>query len=190
MSVYPPPASESKSRHNTPPSPQAPKHGSGNLLFLILLTTAVLIGSYQLFLGKESKASPVVTDDEGNVTLSPERQAKLDKELEEIDNAEQYALVATVDGFYPCLTCPDASGTIYLYVGEVWKYGVTRVGEKRRYPNQNYGAPDLTYVTQFIGNYTECLKMEKTKIYSYPLLPEARKRDVILIRPPGNANDS
>lgn len=190
MFVSPPPASGRKSRHDTPPGPQAPKHGSGKSLFLILLTTAVLIGSYQLFLGKEGQASPIVEDDEGNVTLSPERQAKLDKELEEIDNAEQYALFATLNGYYPCFTCPDGSGRIYLYVGEVWKYGVTRVGEKRRYPNQNYGAPNVAYVTQFRGTYTECLKMEKTKIYSYPLLPEARKRDVILVRPPGNANDN
>lgn len=36
----------------------------------------------------------------------------------------------------------------------------------------------------------ECLKAEKTMIYSYPLLPETQARDIILIRPPGNKYDS
>jgi hypothetical protein len=32
--------------------------------------------------------------------------------------------------------------------------------------------------------------MEKIKIYTYSKLPEALKRDIILERPPGNANDN
>ena len=186
----PKPASSSTLEYDTSSDSKVPKPNPGRKLGFILLAIAMLMVSYHLFLGKEGQASPIVEDDEGNVVLSPERQAKLNKELEEIDNAEQYVLTATINGFYPCYTCPDGSGRIYLYEGEVWKYGVTRKGEKGRYPNQNYGAPDLTYIAQFEGTYAECLKMEKTKIYSYPLLPEARKRNVILIRPPGNANDS
>jgi len=44
---------------------------------------------------------------------------------------------------------------------------------------------NLTYI-----NSSECLKMEKLKIYNYPLLPEALKRKIKLFRPPGNANDN
>ncbi|MEO0728329.1 MAG: hypothetical protein AAFZ63_27530, partial [Bacteroidota bacterium] len=59
-----------------------------------------------------------------------------------------------------------------------------------RYPNQDYGAPDLLYLPQFVGTLTECLKQEKLKIYQYPLLPEAQLRKIVLARPPGNKYDS
>ena len=116
--------------------------------------------------------------------------SEIDRELEEIDNALQYALIADVSRDYPCFTCPDGSNTIFLYKGEVWRYGSTRKGEKGRYPSGNYGAPNLSFIVQFKGTYSECLKMEKTKIYNYPLLPEALKRKVKLFRPPGNVNDN
>lgn len=134
--------------------------------------------------------SPTVINEEGEEVLSPERQAKLDKELEEFDNAIQYALIATITGYYPCLTCPDGSPTIFLYENEVWKYGSTRKGEKGRYPTSNYGAPNLRFIEQFWGTETECRKREKLMIYTYPLLPEAKRRKIKLFRPPGNANDN
>lgn len=129
-------------------------------------------------------------DKDGNITLAPDRQAKLNKELEEIDNAEQYVLVAQRSGLYPCYSCTNGQKTIYLNVGEVWKYGVTRKGLQGRYPRENFGVPDLNYFQQFIGTYSECLKKEKIKIYNYPFLPEALARDILLIRPPGNKYDS
>jgi hypothetical protein len=67
-----------------------------------------------------------------NLSLSPERKAKLDRELEELDNAEQYVLRANRDGWYPCYSCPTKN-RIFLLKDEVWKYGVTRKGEKGRY---------------------------------------------------------
>lgn len=67
---------------------------------------------------------------------------------------------------------------------------MTRKGEKGRYPGGDYGAENVRYVEQYEGTYSECLKMEKIKIYNYPLLPEARKRELQLFRPPGNKNDS
>ncbi len=187
------PSSEFK-RQNPPLKPVAdsgePKKQSGTgfywLMFVLVIGGA--FGAYHLISG--SKKSPIVVHPDGSKTLAPHRQAKLDKELEEIDNAQQYVLLATTNGIYPCYTCPDGSGRIYLYKGEVWKYGVTRVGEKRRYPNQNYGASNVAFVIEFQGTYAECLKMEKTKIYSYPLLPEVGKRDFILAIPPGNKNDN
>ena len=129
-------------------------------------------------------------DKDGNITLSPDRQAKLDKELEEIDNAVQYALIASANGFYPCYSCTNGQKDIFLKTGEVWKYGVTRKGPNARYPKGNYGAPNLTYIEEFEGLLNECLKLEKIKIYNYPFSPEALARNIILIRPPGNKYDS
>jgi len=124
------------------------------------------------------------------ISNSPERKAKLDEELDEIDNAVQYALFAVIDGYYPCYSCVSGQKDIFLYKGSVWKYGVTRKEESERYPGGNYGASNLLFVPQFWGTYSECLKMEKTMIYNYPFLPETIARKTILIRPPGNRNDS
>jgi hypothetical protein len=170
--------------------PTGRKSNPKTYLVLLLLAIGVIFAGREIIAGDENNSSPTVVDDEGNIILSPERQAKLEKELHEIDNAAQYVISASVDGYYPCFTCPDGSPTIFLYEGEIWRYGVTRKGEKGRYPGGNYGAPELFYAEEFRGTYSECLKMEKIKIYNYPLLPEAQKRKIKLFRPPGNANDS
>jgi hypothetical protein len=162
-------------------------NGPNWLVLLILLLGVVAMG---IFMSKKELPPGLITTPDGEISLSPERQAKLDGELEEIDNAVQYALVVTVDGLYPCYSCTNGQKTIFLNFGEVWKYGVTRKGQEGRYPNGNYGAPNLLFVRQVIGTYSECLKAEKTMIYSYPLLPQTQARDFILIRPPGNKYDS
>ena len=102
---------------------------------------------------------------DGKPELAPERKAKLQKELDEVDEAEQYALYATEPGYYPCFTCYDGKTLIWLNELEIWKYGHTRKGDKNRYRN---GYPDkrLGYQTQFIGTLSECVKEEKRKIYS------------------------
>lgn len=162
-------------------------NGRNWLMLLLLFLGVMVIG----ILMTEKKLPPgLITTPDGDISLSPERQAKLDRELEEIDNAVQYALVVTVDGLYPCYSCTNGQKTIFLKFGEIYKYGVTRKGQEGRYPNGNYGAPNLLFVRQVIGTYSECLKAEKTMIYSYPLLPETQARDFILIRPPGNKYDS
>lgn len=129
-------------------------------------------------------------NEDGEEVLSPERQAKLDRELEEFDQSIQYALVTTIDAYYPCFSCPDGSPTIFLYENEIWKYGSTRKGEAGRYSSNNYGAPNLRFVGQFYGNEMECRKREKIMIYNYPLLPEAKKSELRLFRPPGNRIDN
>jgi len=174
----------------TPPNTGGGSPGPFILLLLLSLLAIGVVAGHKILAGKEKEKSPIIVDEDGNARLSPERQAKLDKELEEIDNAVQYALIATVDGYYPCYSCPDGSTTIFLYKGETWRYGVTRKGEKGRYPDGNFGTPHVVFVVQFTGTYSECLKEEKIKIYNYPLLPEALKRTVKLFRPPGNAIDS
>lgn len=163
-------------------------HHPLRILLLIVLIAGAFYSIYHLYSG--DPASPTVINEDGEEVLSPERQAKLDRELEEIDNAVQYALLADNDGYYPCYSCLDGKTTIFLYRGEVWKYGTSRISEQRRYPGKNYGAPNLSRIVQFEGTYGNCLKREKIMIYNYPLLKESRKRSFRLFRPPGNKYDS
>ena len=125
---------------------------------------------------------------DGKPELAPWRKAKLERELEEIENAEQYVLLADVDGWYECFNC-YGKPQIFLFEGEVWKYGMTTKGEKGRY---RAGLPfkNLVYLTEYEGPVSECMKREKIKIYNYALLPENLKRDKPLKRPPGNKQDN
>jgi hypothetical protein len=122
--------------------------------------------------------------------LAPERLEKLLNLFKKFDdNAEQYALVADIDGIYPCPSCPNG-GTIWLFRGEVWKYGVSVNGESGRYTVGFLRSNHLHYEMQFKGGLNECYKQEKIKIFTYPTLPENIKRgDKILFRPPGNITD-
>lgn len=154
------------------------------LFFLMLLLSTGIV-----YLSKErNNKEDFLEIRDGRPVLAPWREEKLLKELEEIDEAVQYALVATVAGTYPCYHCSDGQTTIRLETGHIWKYGATRKGEAGRYRGQ---FPDqrLFFVIQFSGTYSECLKAEKRKIYRYALLPENQARAVPLIRPPGNKND-
>jgi len=128
------------------------------------------------------------------IRLSIERAVKKAREIERIEshsfqyqNCVQYALVAAENGWFPCYSC-DTSDSIYLFQGEVWKYGKTCFGEQGRYKN---GLPfkNLKFQVEFEGNEKECLLSEKEKIYDYPNLPECLKRNIVLIRPAGNKID-
>ena len=129
----------------------------------------------------------LTADEEGNPVLSEERQRQLEKALQQLEEAEQYVLVAVINGSYPCYNCKDST-VIYLYKGEVWKYGTTTKGERGRYGNTlaNRG---LAYRIQYKGTLQACLQEEKRKIFTYALLPENLKRAFPLIRPPGNKVD-
>lgn len=171
------PAKKPEITYIEPESPKQPDWGK--LMFALLFFAAVIYAAFNM--------EDFVVENEGQLELSSKRKAKLEKELNEIDNAVQYALIAQQPGEYPCLNCGE-SNTIYLEIGEVWKYGTTRIGENKRYQSK---PPDerLQFVSQFFGNYAECLKMEKIKIYHYVLLPENQKRATPLVRPPGNPYD-
>ncbi len=130
---------------------------------------------------------PFLVEKDGKYDLSPERKAKLKRELDEIDEAVQYVIKAKKPGVYPCYHC-EGTFSIFLNKDEVWKYGTTRIGQGRRYGQD--GIPDgLTYQEEFIGDYGSCLKQEKIKIYFYAILPENTVREAPLIRPPGNKID-
>jgi hypothetical protein len=138
-------------------------------------------------------ASLAASDDflvwkDGLPTLAPWRKAKLERELAKIEQAEQYVLKADVAGYFPCFNCYDKPH-VYLNAGEIWKYGVTMNGEKGRYKS---GLPTerLVYLVEYEGPLNKCLKLEKTKIYNYALLPENTRRERPLMRPPGNKRDN
>ncbi len=124
---------------------------------------------------------------DGRPQLAPWRKAKLEKELEELENAEQYVLIAGKPDYYPCYNC-YGKNYLWLNAGEVWKYGVTRKGEKNRYKTGK-PSPNLLYLTEYEGAIGKCLALEKIKIYYYATLPENLKRKKPLMRPPGNKRD-
>jgi len=101
-----------------------------------------------------------------------------------MDNSEQYVLIARIAGNYLCYSC-ERQDSVYLNEGETWKIGVNRKGEKVRYPDGKKD-PRLQYFVQFKGDYGECLRQEKIKIYWYVSSPENIKRIRPLRRPPGN----
>jgi hypothetical protein len=119
--------------------------------------------------------------------LNPKEEKKLQKRLREIDDSEQYALIARVNGWYPCLHSGRTS--CYLLVGEVWKYGVTSKGKFGRYNSDFLLDNKVAYFIEFKGNFAECLKQEQIKLFTYPYLPEnlARPPADRLPRPPYNS---
>lgn len=73
-------------------------------------------------------------------------------------------------------------------IRSLWKYGVTNQGERQRYTTQFLRQPQLRYVVQFSGTYSQCLVEEKRKLFEYPILPEnlARPDSLKLVLTPGN----
>ena len=122
----------------------------------------------------------------GKPKLHPKEEEKLRRRLLEIDDSEQYALLAETDGWYPCLH--SGRSIFYLKAGEVWKYGVTSKGQLGRYKTDFLIRNNVSYFTQFNGTFSECLKQEQIKLFNYPYLPEnlARSKAERLPRPPFN----
>lgn len=147
----------------------------------------ILIGVVSIYAAFNVEDFDFLVEKDGAYDLSPQRKKKYKKEVEEIDNAEQYVIYALKPGYYPCYNCGKLT-MIFLNAGEVWKYGVTRIGQNRRYAIDDI-PENLQYRREFIGDYAACLKLEKYKIYHYALLPENLNRAIPLIRPPGNKVD-
>lgn len=160
---------------------------SRTYLPFIIFVISLVIMMTSLIIAERVSQKGFLMGEDGETKLAPWREKKLAKELEEIDDAEQYALVARFDDYYDCFNC-NGEEKIFLKKGHIWRYGITRKGEKIRYRNKI--DPRLVYFIQFVGSNSECLKEEKIKIYNYALLPENLTRLVPLIRPPGNKNDS
>lgn len=151
------------------------------LLPWMLISAVVLlivIARYSTLEFKDENEAPV---------LSPKETAKLDKRLKEIDDAEQYALIASRNGWFLC-NHPGRT-TFYLLAGEVWKYGTTTKGQIGRYSYKYLENANVSYIVQFQGTIAECLKEEQRKLFNYPYLPEnlARPEKDRLPRPPYNS---
>lgn len=161
-----------KSLHTTTPKAKTP------LPFIVAGTLLLIISAL--------KWSDVIEYINGEPRLTAKHQQQLQKKLNELEEAEQYALVAMTDGWYPCLHSGRA--LYHLHIGEVWKYGVTTKGERGRFTGQFILDNSVAYVIQYTGTVGECLKEEQAKLFSYPLLPEnlARPEKDRLIRPPYN----
>ncbi len=129
-------------------------------------------------------------DEQGEPQLKEWREQDLKRQVEELEQAEQYALMAKADGQYVCYHCN--SGTCFLQKGMVWKYGVTRKGMSGRYKTKWLIGMNLLYLAEFQGTYQECLIQEKSKILRYPLHQDNLVRNISerMARPPGNKNDN
>lgn len=115
--TLPPLSIQTRREITEPPSPK-PKRG----LWWVLIVA--IVGIYAAF---NVEDFDFLVEKDGVYDLSPKRKAKLEKEQKEIDNAEQYVIIASKAGLYPCYNC-GKSTLIFLNEGEVWKYGVTRIG--------------------------------------------------------------
>lgn len=151
----------------------------------IFALTILGIGGILLFAYKGVEF--IEFDKDGNPKISEVREQRLERELEELNNSEQYALRVVVSGYYQCYNC-GTNASLYMYTNEVWKYGVTTKQQEGRYPD---GFPEegLYYDIQFRGTYQACLEEEKRKLFQYAILPENLKRNPPIIRPPGNKID-
>ncbi len=166
--------------------------------FLIFIIFAVVVGVAVWYATTVPNKDP---------QLAPYRQTKRDSAISRVkkrthkkEECEQYALFVTHNGWYPVLHrgITTANDSIWLNIGEVWKYGKTCNGELLRYTQQVYykdnkqvlSREDLQYFSEFYGSESDCLIKEKQKIYNYPLLPECVIRTRRLIRPPGNKIDN
>jgi hypothetical protein len=147
-------------------------------LFLVMLFSIVMALTYR----------DIIEMFDGEPGLNRKREKALKKQISEIENAVQYVLLTTSDDWYECYLCP--SKKIYLLKGEVWKYGVTRKGERIRYTSEFPAKNNLVFIIEFEGDYAACLIQEKIKIFNYPLLPENQKRPeaLKLAYPPGNTS--
>lgn len=144
------------------------------------------IGTVVLMIFCALKWSDVVEYVNGEPHLTAKHRQKLEKKLAELEEGEQYVLIATRNGFYPCVH--DGHPLYFLHVGEVWKYGTTIKGQQGRYGTQYMDENAVSYIVEFRGPMGACLQQEQIKLFSYPLLPEnlARPKEMRLLRPPNN----
>lgn len=173
--------------------PDTHPHGrcvrTGILAIILLLALCYLYrpGSKEIITDQKSLQWDDVAyvDDNGEVQLKEWRTKDLERQVGELEEAEQYALVALNDGFYECYHC--AGGNCYLQEGMIWKYGITRKGANRRYRGLWLNKMRLAYRVQFRGTNYECQIEEKRKIFLYPLHldNQIRKPSDRLARPPG-----
>ncbi|TAE01211.1 MAG: hypothetical protein EAZ97_03635 [Bacteroidetes bacterium] len=161
--------------------PKFPERNWTKIIIFLFFVLSLLILASLFF------EDVVEKDANGVYDLRQERKDKFLKDSTKLnEECIQYALLAVENGFYPCLNCANKD-SIFLLVGEVYKYGFTCNGEKVRYGNKLVDRK-LFFEPQLIGNMQQCVEAELRKIIEYPLLPENLKRLPVdrLARPAGN----
>jgi RHS repeat-associated protein len=85
-----------------------------------------------------------------------------------VQTADQYALVAAKDGYYPVMKggFAEPQGEVWLNAGDVWKYGKT-INPATRYSKTRLDELGLVYERQFSGTPSQALAVEKQKILNY-----------------------
>ncbi|MEN0050213.1 MAG: hypothetical protein AAF806_24320 [Bacteroidota bacterium] len=141
------------------------------LLFLMAISIIMIVQPYEIADFFEEEISEEINEEQAL--------------LEEPKQAELYVLRATLSKKYPCYNCPNLD-SIFLSANEVWKYGVLTEEENEQYTDEYLRANFLAYFIQFEGTVEECLAQQKVKIRNYALLSENLKREVPLLKPPGN----
>ena len=103
------------------------------------------------------------------MNLAPEARAAL-QEMGLIAKgpADQYALVAVEDGWYPVMErgFKHPQYAVFLKEGEVWKYGKT-INPATRYPKDWLLKMGLRYEPQYAGSVNSALALERAKIVGH-----------------------
>ena len=194
-----------------------PKFNFGYLLLFIVVLFALFLLSNLFTISKVAKNSPqhnfekltelaeeiydagTITDAINDLPLDASILAKMIAEIERIlkktidyPNCELYFLQVIQEDNYPVLGYGNTIlGFEYLKLGEVWKVGQTRNGEKGRYSSKafydikqislNLNRNKLEYITVETGSYKKILILEKLLIYTYPIW----SGHIDLAKPPG-----
>lgn len=158
----------------------------------------ILLGCLAIYMAFESFDDFVEKKPDGSYELKQRRKDQLNDKVRRMrEEAEVYYLLASKDGYYECLHCPN--GVFYLLKDEIWKVGITIQGEEGRYKLKYLRRMGLRYKAIYRGNIQRAQEMEVIEIGSYPLKPENLQRPdkpqgqlirYKLARPPGQNSDS
>lgn len=130
------------------------------------------------------------TDVAGKESPGPSQQLKEETLFNQrwipVGGAQQYALTAKGNGWYPCLHSRRIN--FYLKTNEVWKYGVARGGDFGRFRATFLIRNKVSCIVQYKGSFTHCQRQVQIRLFNYPNLPEntARPPAQRLPRPPYN----
>lgn len=135
---------------------------------------------------------------DGTYELKEERKYQLNDKVKRMrEQAETYYLLASTNGYYQCLHCPN--GVFYLYQEEIWKIGTTIQGKENRYKTKYLDRMGLRYKVIYRGTLQKAQELEVIEIGRYPLKKENLQRPdkpqgqfirYKLARPPGQNSDS
>lgn len=158
----------------------------------------ILLGCLAIYMAFESFDDFVEKKPDGSYELKQKRKDQLNDKVRRMrEEAEVYYLLASKDGYYECLHCPN--GVFYLYKDEIWKVGITIRGQEGRYKMKYLRRMGLRYKVIYRGNIQRAQELEVIEIGSYPLKPENLQRPdkqqgqlirYKLARPPGQNSDS